>query len=61
MDKRCDYVQKFLAEWEAQNKLFEALKTHHCTFVTNLLNRKEDDLDLPRLSNRSKKTSNTTG
>ena len=60
MDKRCDYVQKSLAEWEAQNKLFEILKPHR-SFITNFLNRKEDDVDLSRLPNRSKEASNTAG
>lgn len=58
MDKRCDYVQKFLAEWEAQNKLFEILKPH-CTLATRILNGKEDDIDLQRLPNRSKETPHT--
>jgi len=60
MDKRCDYVQKFLAERELQNKLFEIMKLHR-TFITDLLNRKEDDVDLQRLPNHCEKASHTAG
>ena len=58
MDKRCDYVQKSLAEWEAQYKLFEILKPHRI-FLTNFLNRKEDDVDLQRLPNHCEEASHT--
>ena len=61
MDKRCDYVQKFLAEWELQNKLFEIMKPHR-TFMSNfLLNGKEDDVDLQRLQNHCEEASHTAG
>ena len=60
MDKRCDYVQKFLAEWELQNRLFEILKPHRI-FMTGFQIRKEDDVDLQRLPDHREKTSHTTG
>lgn len=42
MDERCDYVQKILAEWELQNKIFEILKSHRLKEIEEFLKRMKE-------------------
>ena len=42
MDERCDYVQKFLEEWELQNRIFKAMAPYH-VYLTGFLILKEEE------------------
>ena len=63
MDRRSDYVQIFLAQWEAQNRLFETLKPYR-TVITGFEISDEEQgglYDLQRLPNHCEEASHTTG
>lgn len=63
MDRRSDYVQRFLAQWETQNRLFKTLKPYRTVITGFEISDKEQGgrYDLQRLPNHCEEASDTAG
>lgn len=63
MDRRSDYVQRFLAQRDAQNRLFEILKPHRRLITGFEIGEEEQGgrYDLQRLPNNPKEAPHAAG